>query len=152
MIHPRSLKQYKEQSINLSRPEEVVLMLYDGAIRFLNNAVIEYEEKKDVKEKARLVEKAVKVIDHLQSCLDMEKGDEIARNLDRLYSYILVTLTEANMKNDMERIRQCRGLIETIREGWLSVCDAGKRQRDLRPSEKGDEAQSLQKKGLTVRI
>lgn len=157
MIYIKRFEQYREQAINLSRPEEVVLMLYDGAIRFLNSAVIEYEEKKDIKGKAKSIEKAVAIIDHLQSCLDMEAGGEIAKNLDRIYDYMLIALTEANLKNDMEKIRQCRGLIETIREGWLSVCNRKNRkenqegkeeERILKGDEALDKASALQQKGI----
>lgn len=153
MIYIKNVEQYREQAINLSRPEEVVLMLYDGAIRFLNNAVMEYEEKKNAKDKARFIEKAVAIIDHLQSCLDMERGGEIATNLSRLYDYMLVTLTEANLKNDMEKIRQCKGLIETIREGWVSVCNRKRQEekeeeRILKGDEALDKASALQQKGI----
>ena len=73
-----SLSRYRESQITATPPEKTVLMLYDGAIRFLESAMKELEENNNMPEKSRLVEKTVKIIDHLQSCLDQEKGGVIA--------------------------------------------------------------------------
>ncbi len=118
-----NILQYRENQISSASPEEVVLMLYDGAIRFIKSAIIEIEEKNNIPEKAILIEKTVKIIEYLQSCLDEEKGDVIAENLNDLYIYISIKLTEANLRNDTAKMKEIVGLLNTIRDGWESICD-----------------------------
>ena len=115
-------QQYRDNQITSSAPEQTVLMLYDGAIRFLRSAVNELK-KGNVPEKAKLIEKAANIVDYLQSCLDKEKGGEIAANLDRLYDYILVELTEANIKNDPNRIDSVINVLQPIRDAWYEICN-----------------------------
>lgn len=115
-------QQYKDNQVTTSTPAEMVLMLYDGAIRFLKSAVYELIENQDISEKAVLIEKAVNIIAYLQSCLDREKGGEIAVNLDRLYEYMMIQLTEANLKNDVDKIDHVIKLLQPIRDAWAEIC------------------------------
>ena len=117
-----SISQYKENQVTSASPEETVLMLYDGAINFLKSAIRELNEHNNVAEKAVLIEKAFKIIEYLQSCLDKEKGGEISNNLERLYEYIAVRMTLANLKNDVAILEEVIGLISTIRDGWKDIC------------------------------
>jgi flagellar secretion chaperone FliS len=126
MVKGSLSQQYREMRLVSSTPEETVLMLYDGVIRFLKEAAKEITEK-NITAKIRLLEKAEKIIDYLHSCLDMEKGGEIAENLDRLYDYMLVRLTEANLYNDVTRIEEIANLLGTVREGWAGIGEATKK-------------------------
>ncbi len=120
MINSNMLR-YKENQITSASPAQTVLMLYDGAIRFIRSAITEFEENDNIAEKSILIEKAVKIIDYLQSCLDQEKGGVIAENLDKLYDYMLITITQANLNNDMEKIKEVLNLLLTLREGWNEI-------------------------------
>jgi flagellar protein FliS len=121
MVKGSLSQQYREIHLVSSTPEETVLMLYDGAIRFLKEAAKEIAEK-NITAKLRLLEKVEKILDYLQACLDMEKGGEIAENLHRLYDYVLVRLTEANLYNDVAKIEEIANLLGTVREGWAGIC------------------------------
>ncbi len=116
-----STAQYMESEITTSSPNETVLKLYDGAINFLKTSLIKIEEEDGMPEKAKLVEKTVNILDYLQSCLDKEKGGVIAKNLDALYDYMMVSLTEANIKNDKLKIEEIVGLLQELREGWSGI-------------------------------
>ena len=118
-----SLSQYRQSQIAATAPEKTVLMLYDGAIRFLKNAIREIDENNDIVAKANLIEKTLKILEYLQSCLDSDKGGEIAINLNKLYDYMSVRLTEANLKNDTAKMEEVLNLIRTIREGWNGICN-----------------------------
>lgn len=118
-----SLSRYRESQITSTSPEKTVLMLFEGAIGFINSAITAVEEHGNIPEKAILVEKTVKILDYLQSCLDEEKGGVIARNLNKLYDYMLIRLTEANLRNDTSKMREILGLLSTIRDGWNDICD-----------------------------
>ena len=125
-MYNASISRYKESQISSSTSEETVLMLYDGAIRFLRSAINELTEKNNIPEKAILIEKTVKILDYLQSCLDAEKGGNIAENLNKLYDYMQVKLTEANFNNDISKMEEVLGLLLTVREGWNDVCSKNK--------------------------
>lgn len=122
MVRQALMNQYREMHVASERPEDVVLKLYDGAIGFLRTAREELLEKSNVPEKARLIEKTTKILDYLQSCLDMERGGEIAENLNRLYNYMLVRLTQANAENSGPKIEEVTRLLNTIRDGWKEIC------------------------------
>jgi flagellar protein FliS len=118
-----TISQYRGNQIAAATPEKTVLMLYDGAIRFLRSAIKEIEENNNIPEKAMLLEKTVKIVDYLHSCLDKEKGGEISKNLDTLYQHMSIKLTKANLKNDTKLMEDVLGLLLTVREGWNEICD-----------------------------
>lgn len=122
-MYNASISRYKESQITSSSPEETVLLLYDGAIRFLRLAIQEITANNNIPEKAILIEKIVKILDYLQSCLDTDKGGNIAENLHKLYDYMLITLTQANLRNDTEKMNEVLNLLLTVREGWNEVCN-----------------------------
>lgn len=119
-------KMYMESQLTPSSKEEIALMLYDGAIRFLRSARNEMVRKNNLLEKAKLIEKTVNIIDYMKSALDMDKGKEIAANLNRLYEYMMVQLTEANVKNDPRNIDEAIDLLLVIRDGWSQICGNNK--------------------------
>ncbi|MFQ5455995.1 MAG: flagellar export chaperone FliS [Nitrospirota bacterium] len=122
--------RYKKSQITSSSSKKTVLLLYDGAINFLRSAINEVSENGNIPEKTRLIERAVNVIDYLQSCLNKENGGEIAQNLDSLYEYMLVRLTEANLRNDEGKINEVIRLLVTIREGWAAICSNNKKVQE----------------------
>jgi len=121
-----NMSRYRENQITSSSSEETVLMLYDGAIRFLRSAMHELRENNNIPEKAMLIEKIVKILDYLQSCLDAEKGGNIAENLNKLYDYMQIKLTKANFNNDISEMEEVLSLLLTVREGWNEVCNKKK--------------------------
>lgn len=118
-----NMSRYRENKITSSTSEETVLMLYDGAIRFLRSAINELTENNNISEKAILIEKIVKILDYLQSCLDADKGGNIAENLNKLYDYMQIKLTEANFDNDVSKMEEVLNLLLTVREGWNDICN-----------------------------
>ena len=124
------ISQYRENQITSASPEETVLMLYDGAVRFLSSAIRELKENNNAPEKSLLIEKTVKIIDYLHSCLDEEKGDIIAKNLKDLYDYMVIGLTKANLKNDTDKMEEILGLLTTIRDGWNGMFEENKGKKN----------------------
>jgi flagellar protein FliS len=121
-VNPSVAQKYRNNQITSSTPQETVLLLYDGVINFLKSAAQELKENKDISRKVKFIEKAIHIIDYLQLSLDMEKGGEIAKNLDRLYEYMVIRLTEANLKNDGDKIDEIVKLLLNLREGWAGIC------------------------------
>ncbi len=149
------ISQYRETQITSASPEETVLKLYEGAVRFLGLAIKELEENNDVTEKSLLIERTVKIIDYLDSCLDEEKGDVIAKNLKDLYSYMVIQLTKANLKNDVKKMEEVLGLLQTVKEGWSGITDKKNGKTNVPPAYNGasgmpDEGEEIQPRRSVV--
>jgi flagellar protein FliS len=146
---------YRDTQVTSASPAQTVLMLYDGAIRFLKSASIELTEKNDLLHQAKMIEKTVNILDYLKSCLDMEKGGEIAANLDRIYEYMMVELTHANLKHDAEKIDAIIKLILPVRDAWAEICkdvnENGKINKANAYSGNADEDKLPEKKRMLIK-
>lgn len=113
--------QYKNNKVMGASGPELTLMLYDGAIKFLN--VADYAlEKKDV-EKAHInIIKTEKIIDYLRNTLDMKYP--VAQDFENMYSYIARRLIEANMGKDREIVAEVNKHMHAIRDNWVEVMKA----------------------------
>ncbi len=121
MTPVNAAQKYQDNHIMSATPAETALLLFDGALRFLRSAIQELE-KDNIPEKAKLIEKVVNILDYLHSCLDKEKGGEIAVNLERLYSFMMIELTDANLKNNRKKMEIVIELIQPIRDAWAEIC------------------------------
>lgn len=101
-------------------PLELVIMLYDGAIEFLEKAAIATNARQTAV-KIRYLDKSIAIIDELLNSLNPEVGGEVAENLMNLYLYMMQELTLANAQNDADKIRQVSSLLRQLREGWVSI-------------------------------
>lgn len=95
-------------------------MLYDGAIRFMEAGKYGIENK-DLETQNKNLQKAQRIVMELMSCLDMDKGADIAKNLLALYSYVLNELVEANIGDRTEPIDRCIKILSDLRESWVEV-------------------------------
>ena len=112
--------QYANTKATTAKPAELTLMLYDGAIKFCNIAEGALEtETKDLEKAHENILKVQKIIAYLQATLDMKY--EVAKDFDRMYSYIDSRLVEANMKKDLEILKELNGHLHAIRDTWIEV-------------------------------
>lgn len=111
---------YKANQVGTQSRGRIIVMLYEGAVKFLNLAVQELEAG-HYKQKGEYINKAIDIVHELNACLDMESGGEIAENLRGLYLFMIRHLTEANMKRDAERIREVISLLQDLNEGWKAI-------------------------------
>ena len=79
--------QYRQVEVNTTNRGKIIVMLYSGAITFLNKSKL-YMEKKDYENKGKYLTKALNIIEELNVSLDLQKGGEIAKNLKSLYLFI----------------------------------------------------------------
>jgi flagellar protein FliS len=80
----------------------------------------------EVRTKCATVGKAVRVLNHLDSTLDMERGGGVARNLHDLYLYMMNQLTIANARNDAARVDEVISLVRTVKAGWDQLVKDGR--------------------------
>jgi len=97
-------------------------MMYEGAIKFLKQSKAGLEEK-DIAKFCRFLSKGQAIIAELMNTLDFEKGGTIARDLDRLYDFMLFYLSEANLYRDGERITKVIELIEVIYSAYREIIE-----------------------------
>jgi flagellar protein FliS len=95
-------------------------MLYDGALRFME-AGKHAMRAKDLEKQNSSLQRAQKIVMELMSCLDMENGADIAKNLLALYTYALEQLVDANMKDDPAGIDRTIKIFSELRESWVSI-------------------------------
>ena len=120
MAYGRFVQEYQKGSVNGASPLQLVVMLYDGAIRFMEAGKYGIEHQ-DLEIQNKNLQKAQKIVMELMSCLDMEKGGEIAANLLALYSYVLNELVEANVGDKAEPVDRCIKILCDLRESWVEV-------------------------------
>ncbi|MGR2679960.1 flagellar export chaperone FliS [Chromobacterium haemolyticum] len=101
-------------------PIGIVVMLYEGAIKAIMTASIAIEAQR-FDEKARMISKAMDIVEGLRIALDVEAGSEAAVNLNELYLYMKTRLGQASLKNDLVILAEVRSLLETILPAWQQV-------------------------------
>ena len=109
-----------ESIVHEATPHKLISMLLKGATDALAQAIGAIE-RKDFEGKSKKISKATEIILNLQTYLDREKGGEVADNLNELYTYMVKALIDANRTNDLEKLREVSGLLDTVAEGWTSV-------------------------------
>ena len=120
------LDAYKATNIDSiefeATPHKLINMLFKGAKDPLLQAVGAIE-RQDFDAKSKKISKAIEIILNLQTYLDKEKGGDVADNLNELYTYMSTTLIDANRLNDVAKVQEVVGLLETVADGWSSMPD-----------------------------
>ena len=111
---------YKEQSILTATPGQLVVMLYDGCLRFLSQAAYAMREGQQLEADKRL-SRAEAIIDELLTTLDLEQGGEIASRLQGIYVFCNRHLLEARTQRDPEMVDKVAELLGELRESWAQV-------------------------------
>ena len=119
----RAAMAYRSIGARSSTPLELVVMAYDGAIGALQQAR-EANERKDRWGQANGVSKALGLIGELRNTLNVEQGEQIAIELDRLYDYMMNRLLDINLKHDLSGLEEVQRLLVTVREAWAQVAAA----------------------------
>lgn len=119
---------YKQNQVTTASPEKILIMLYDGAIRFIRQADAALAAGKRV-EKLEAISKALGIIAELANTLDHKIGGEIAENLDALYHFMIRELTQANLKNDAEMLKVVDDLLCGLRETWIEAIELNRQEK-----------------------
>ena len=121
MMHAgRAAHHYLQTQIRSSSPLELVVMLYDGALRE-STAASDAMVRRDIPARRAALSKALAIIAELQNTLDMKNGGAVAAELDRLYDWMTSALVQAAVRQDPAPIQDVRRVLETLRDGWQQV-------------------------------
>jgi flagellar secretion chaperone FliS len=111
---------YKENTVGTQGKGRLIVMLYDGAIKFMNLAIKEMEAG-NYAAKGQYIAKAQDIINELNAVLDMDAGGEIATNLRQLYCFMVRRLSEANIKRDPRLVQDVIDLLDELNQGWKAI-------------------------------
>ena len=108
---------YKQTSVGTASREQILLMLYEAAIKHTKKAISAIESN-NVAEKGMAIGKLQDIVNELNNSLNHKVGGEISKNLEQLYNYISEQSTEANIKNDVEPLKSVQKILETLFDAW----------------------------------
>ena len=115
-------EKYLAQQVMSASPARLVAMLYDRAIALLHDTVAAIEAG-DIQRRWRANGKATEIIAELWQALDLERGGEIASNLNRLYGFMVMHLSMVDLENDAQAAREVIRLLEPLRASWHKIAD-----------------------------
>jgi len=133
---------YTNSRVNTISKVGLVVMLYEGAIKFLSLAVHSIKEKQFY-EKAQNINKSLKIIEELQNSLNFEQGGEISENLNKLYVFFLKEISTAGMKNNQQSLNKVINLLSEMKQSWEKV----ENQQAVQLAEQANLAQELRISG-----
>ncbi|MFH0781248.1 MAG: flagellar export chaperone FliS [Pseudomonadota bacterium] len=119
--------QYHENQILSASPEQILLLLYDGAIRFTRQAIHGLEEG-NLTLFHHGIKSSMAIITEFSNSLDHAIGGEIAENLDALYNFMIRELTLANLHQDIDKLHVVDKLLVDLRATWGEAAEINKAQ------------------------
>ena len=111
---------YKKTSVETASKEQILLMLYQAAIKHCKKS-IEGIEKNNLSKKGEHIGKLQDIVIELANSLDFEIGGDIAKELSSLYDYILHASTQANINIDTAPLQECLNILSTLYDGWIQA-------------------------------
>jgi len=117
-------KSYKAQSVQTASPGKLVLMLFDGYLRFTSAAKSAWEESDLIKKNEGInnnLIRAQNIVTELQSSLDMSVPGDLPATLYRLYDYVLTNLQQANLSKEIQKVDEADKVIAELREAWAEM-------------------------------
>ncbi len=118
MTQQSGYNAYAQNKITMASPAELTLMLYEGAIKFCNIAIVAIENKDYAKANTN-IQKAERIIGEFQATLDFKYP--VAKDFDNVYSYLMQRLIRANVKKDTEILEEVLKHLRTMRDTWKEV-------------------------------
>lgn len=120
MAPPRGAEAYRRIEAESRSPMELVVMLYDGAIRFVGEARTAIA-RGDVGARGQAISRTLTIVAELQNTLNIQDGGTIAQELDRLYTYITTRLLDVTVKKDAAALDEVEKVLVTLRDGWVQI-------------------------------
>jgi flagellar secretion chaperone FliS len=115
-------KHYQKTQVTTASREKILLMLYEGAIRFTKQARQAMIEKK-IADKGKYISKATAILSELMATLDFKIGGQLAHDLENLYIFMIDKLIEGNIQNKTEPLEHVERLLNTLYSAWKDVIE-----------------------------
>lgn len=111
---------YKNTSVKTASKEQILLMLYQAAIKNCKKAM-EAIESNNIQKKGEYIGRMQDIVIELTNSLDHNVGGDISKELNSLYDFILHETTQANIHLDSKRLEGCLGILNTLYDGWAKA-------------------------------
>ncbi|MDR0487103.1 MAG: flagellar export chaperone FliS [Treponema sp.] len=125
MAYNNALSSYKETRIKTASQGQLIIMLYDEAVKQLNRALelvnSERKESGRIEQISKAVMKTEEIVTELMVSLDFEHGGDISKNLFALYTWFNRELLEANITRDEQRLTAVRDMLSELRNTWNEI-------------------------------
>lgn len=121
--------KYKQTAVESAGREKLLLMLYEGAIKFTKKAIIASEQG-NVAGRCENISRSYDIILELMNTLDFNVGGEVAQNLEQLYMFMTDELTRANITGKEEHLKNVLKILQTLYEGWKEAIQIVKKNED----------------------
>lgn len=118
MLNSQMANAYKTQQIMTAPPEQLTLLLYNGALRFLNESILAMEQG-DISKAHNANMRVQDIVREFVLTLDMSY--EISKNYAQLYEYTEYCLIQGNIKKDVAKLQQAKKVLEELREAWVGA-------------------------------
>lgn len=128
MTQANGYNAYAQNKVMTASPAELTLMLYEGAIKFCNIAVVAIEQK-DFEKANTNIQKAERIIGEFQATLNFKYA--VAKDFDNVYRYLMERLIQANLKKDTEILEEVLKHLRTMRDTWKEVMHLTKNGTDV---------------------
>lgn len=122
------VKQYQKTTVETASNEKILIMLYDGAIQFLNKAKIALEEKNWEQSHNNLMG-AQRILQEFINTIDTEPNPELAQNLINLYEYFISRLIHANIKHEIAPIDEVLKFLKELKNTWEQAIVIAQKER-----------------------
>lgn len=122
------LKQYQQTQIQTASPEKLLIMLYDGAIQFLNKALRAIQDQ-NIQESHNNIVGAQKIIAEFMNTLDLEVGGDAARSLYNLYEYLHYRLVQSNINKNPEMITEVIDHLKGLKQTWEEAIKIAQKEK-----------------------
>jgi len=130
---PRGYEAYNQAVVHTTdNKEQILLMLYEGAVRFVRRARMGIEEK-NAKIRGENISKIMAILTELDCALDREGGGELVENLSDLYHYMMDRLVYASVKNDTEALDEVGRLLAELKEGFEGALQEEPKEAPVEP-------------------
>ncbi len=116
------INHYQNNQILNASPEQILIMLYDGAIRFCRQAM-QAMDRGDTVEKSEKINRVMAIVSEFANTLDHQVGGAIAADLDALYAYMLRELSTANLENRRASLETVETLLSDLRQTWIEAIE-----------------------------
>lgn len=119
-----AVSQYRSARVNTASPVTLVVHMYDGAVRFLREA-IEAQEREDVAVRGAQLGKAHAVISELRATLDHDRAPELSEQLAGLYDFVMDRIGRAASESDAKLVTPAIDVLMTLRGAWAEIAQRG---------------------------
>ena len=124
-------KSYQAVAVTTASPGNLVLMLFDGALRFLSTALIGFQNEEIAKKNEEIHNNLIKtqrILRELQCSLDLKLGGEFAQTMYALYDFMIEELRKANLAKEPGPIQTVERLLGEIRDAWAQMLEQSQSQ------------------------